>query len=187
MPSMENTSEKQTRPKRRLFRIIGIGLLLIFVVMQFIQPGKNNQHFDMTNDIATVVSVPDSVHQLLKTACYDCHSNQTNYPWYANIQPLGWWLKDHIEEGKSHLNFQDFALVEPRPGTPYNTKALRQDHKLEEVNEQVENGEMPLESYTLIHRESRLTQEQRILLIDWTNDARKELMTKNQQEPSKEE
>lgn len=177
---MENTTEKQPRPKRRILRIILIALLLIFAVMQFIQPGKNNQHLDMANDIAMVVTVPDSVHQLLKTACYDCHSNQTNYPWYANIQPLGWWLKDHIDEGKNHLNFQEFALVEPRPGTPFNTKALRQDHKLEEVYEEVESGEMPLESYTIIHREAKLTKEQRAMLMEWAGNARKELMAKNQ-------
>jgi exonuclease VII small subunit len=149
-------------------------LFLAFVAMQFIQPGKNNQSMDMANDIATVVAVPDSVHQLLKTACYDCHSNFTNYPWYSNIQPAGWWLKDHIDEGKGHLNFQEFALVQANER--YNTPALRQDHKLEEVIETVESGEMPLESYTWIHGEAKLTPAQQKMIVDWAKAARMQLV-----------
>jgi len=172
---MEAPDGKKPVRKRRIFRIIIMGLLLVFVIMQFIQPGKNNQNYNMSNDITMVVPVPDSVHQLLKKACYNCHSNQTNYPWYANIQPLGWWLRDHIREGKSHLNFQEFALVEPKPGTPYSTKALRQDHKLEEVYEQVESHEMPLVSYTRIHSEAKLNKQQEKTLLEWVNTARKDL------------
>ena len=160
-------------PKKRWLRRIGLILFLAFLVMQFIQPGKNNQSMDMTNDITTVVTVPDSVHQLLKAACYDCHSNFTNYPWYSNIQPVGWWLKDHIDEGKGGLNFQEFALV--KANDRYNTVALRQDHKLEEVIETVESGEMPLESYTWIHGEAKLTAAQKKMIIDWAEAARRQL------------
>lgn len=132
---------------------------------------------DMRNDISAVVTVPDSVHALLKTACYDCHSNYTNYPWYSNIQPIGWWLKDHIDEGKGHLNFQEFALV--KANDRYKTVALRQDHKLEEVLESQEDKWMPLDSYTWIHKEAKLSDSQRKLIIDWVNTARKELMSKD--------
>jgi hypothetical protein len=160
----------------KILRSLLLLLLLAFVAIQFFQPDKNNQSLDMTHDIATVVTVPDSVHSLLKTACYDCHSNNTNYPWYANIQPIGWWLKDHIDEGKSHLNFQEFALVEPRPNSKYNTRVLRQDHKLEEVYEQIDTGEMPLKSYTLIHGEAELNASQAKMIMDWVGNARTELI-----------
>lgn len=169
---MENKPAAAAPKKSWAKRILMI-LLIILLGIQFIQPGKNNQSMEMANDISKVVTVPDSVHALLKTACYDCHSNFTNYPWYSNLQPLGWWLKDHIDEGKSHLNFQDFALV--KANDRYPTVALRQDHKLDEVIETVESGEMPLKSYTIIHGEAKLTAAQQKMIVDWAKAARKEL------------
>lgn len=162
-----------TNKKASWLKRIVIILFLIFMGMQFFQPDKNNQSMDMSNDISKVVAVPDSVLTLLKTACYDCHSNFTNYPWYSNIQPVGWWLKDHVDEGKSKLNFQEFALV--KANDRYKTAALRQDHKLEEVIETVEEGEMPLESYTIIHKEAKLSVAQRKMIVNWAKTARNEL------------
>ncbi len=172
--TMSTTNPTTAAPRKKSWlRRILIVLLIIAAGIQFIQPGKNNQSMDMTHDIATVVTVPDSVKGILKTACYDCHSNFTQYPWYSSIQPIGWWLKDHIDEGKSHLNFQEFALV--KANDRYKTVALRQDHKLEEVAETVESGEMPMDSYTWIHAEARLTPAQKASLISWVAAARKEL------------
>jgi hypothetical protein len=167
----ENSAPKQ---KKRYGRNILLILLIAFAAIQFFQPDKNNQRFDMTNDISNVVQIPDSVHQLLKIACYDCHSNQTNYPWYTNIQPIGWWLKDHIDEGKGHINFHEFALVEASERFP--SKVLRQDHKLEEIEEQIETDEMPLKSYTLIHRDAKLSEGQKKMLLDWAAAARAQLI-----------
>jgi hypothetical protein len=167
--------EKQTKKGNKFSWIkrIGFFLLTAFAIIQFFQPGKNNQSLDMANDISKVVSVPEDVHNILKTSCYDCHSNNTAYPWYANIQPVGWWLKDHIDEGKSHINFQDFALVEGNERFP--TPILRQDHKLEEVAEMVETGEMPLKSYTIIHGGAKLDEAQKKKILDWVTSARAEL------------
>jgi len=109
------------------------------------------------NDIAYSHNVPDSVEQILKTSCYDCHSNHTFYPWYAKIQPVSLWLADHIKEGKAELNFSEFGSYSLR----------RQFHKLEEINEQVKNNEMPLTSYTIIHRDAKLTPEQKLLIANW--------------------
>jgi hypothetical protein len=173
--------EKKSNPVQRTgktglwIKRIGMFLLAAFIIIQFFQPGKNNQSIDMSYDISTVVTVPENVHSILKASCYDCHSNNTNYPWYANIQPVGWWLKDHIDEGKSHLNFQEFALVEPRPNSEYNTKEKRQDHKLEEVSETVDSGEMPLESYTVIHGDAKLSADQKKVLLNWVTTARAEI------------
>ncbi|TAD81524.1 MAG: cytochrome C [Bacteroidetes bacterium] len=154
---------------------IAIVLLVTLVGIQFVQPDKNNTDMVMANDISTVVTVPDSVHTLLKTACYDCHSNQTNYPWYTNIQPVGWWLADHIEEGKSHLNFQTFATLKPKPGGRFKTVAALQDHKLEEVRESQADKWMPLESYSFIHGDAKLTDAQRQMIINWVDSARVQL------------
>jgi len=161
--------------KPRVLRRILIMLLAVFIIMQFFQPGKNNQSMDMTNDVSTVVAVPDTVAALLKTACYDCHSNFTNYPWYSNIQPVGWWLKDHINEGKRALNFQEFTLMKPWPGGRYTTVASLQAHKLEEVNEQVKEKEMPLNSYLWIHKEAELTERQRQAIAEWATKAMQQL------------
>ena len=133
----------------------------------------------MEADISTVVHVPADVQGVLKTACYDCHSNHTKYPWYTNIQPVGWWLQDHIEEGKSHLNFQDFANLKPREGGRFKTTEALQDHKLEEITEMVKEDEMPLKSYSLIHTDAKLTDAQKQMLLVWVDSARAELKAKS--------
>lgn len=138
-------------------------LIAAFIVIQFIRPDKNISELPSENDIRVHHSVPANVLSILKRACYDCHSNNTNYPWYSNIQPVGWWLADHVEEGKEELNFSEFATY----------SAKKADHKLEEVVEMVEEGEMPLESYTFIHRDAKLTAEEAKTLMNWANSLRK--------------
>ena len=126
------------------------------VIMQFVPSAKNNSN-DATKDITTAFPVPAEVQTILKTSCYDCHSNNTVYPWYSKIQPVAWWLADHIKEGKSEVNFNVFADYKPR----------RQYKKFNEIIEQIETDEMPLSSYTIIHRETILSPAQKTLMIDW--------------------
>ena len=135
-----------------------IGLGVIVVIIQFFRPEKNDTN-DLTYDISTAYDVPDQVNQILKVACNDCHSNKTEYPWYANVQPVAWWLNDHIKDGKSHLNFSEFT----------NRPIAIQNHKWEETIEMVEEKEMPLESYTYmgLHSEADLTDGQRQAVINW--------------------
>ena len=85
-----------------------IGILVLLIVVQFIQPDLNKGSASSAQDVTHVVNVPDSVMSLLKTACYDCHSDNTRYPWYSKITPLNWWLKDHVDDGKKELNFSQF-------------------------------------------------------------------------------
>jgi hypothetical protein len=136
------------------YLLIALGVAL--VVIQFIHPAKNQSN-NNTNSITTRYDVPEPVLTVLKTACFDCHSNSTVYPWYANIQPVAWWLADHVNDGKKHLNFSEFTT----------RKIAVQNHKLEEVIEQLKEGEMPLNSYTWIHKEANLSPEQKNLLINW--------------------
>ena len=144
-----------------------IGLLVILVISQFIRPSLNKGQAHGPDNITSVVKVPDSIHSILQTACYDCHSNNTSYPWYSRVTPVNWWLNNHIDEGKKHLNFSIYAK--------YNFK--QKEHKLEEIGETVAHHEMPIESYLLIHHEARLTREQRRAIIDWAQLARQEVMT----------
>lgn len=139
--------------KKKLF----IGLVLLLVIIQFIQPEKNIAATPSKNAIANKYTVPEDVSTILKTSCYDCHSNNTVYPWYSNIQPGAWFMAHHIDEGKRELNFDEF-LSYP------NRKAA---HKLEEVAEVVEKHEMPLSSYTLIHTNAKLNDQQIKILKDW--------------------
>ena len=139
---------------KKIFIVLGI----IFVAIQFVRPDKNESS-DMTYDISNKYNTPDKVINLLKVSCNDCHSNSTKYPWYANVQPVAWWLDDHIQDGKKHLNFSEFLKL------PISI----QNHKLEEIIEEVEEREMPLESYTYLglHKEADLSDKDRKILIDW--------------------
>lgn len=141
---------------KKYLKYLLIALGVILVVIQFIHPARNQSN-DNTNSITTRYAVPEPVMAVLKTSCFDCHSNNTVYPWYANIQPVAWLLADHINDGKRHLNFSEFTK----------RKIAVQNHKLEEVIEEVKEGEMPLYSYTWIHKDAILTQAQKDLLISW--------------------
>jgi hypothetical protein len=142
-----------------------VGLLVIFIAIQLIRPERNNGQADTSQDIAHYAQVPDNVMHVLKTSCYDCHSNHTDYPWYTNINPVGLWMNHHVEEGKGELNFSEFAT--------YNKKRI--DHKLEEIAEEVEEGHMPLPSYLLIHTDAKLSKEQMKLIVDWAKSERQRL------------
>lgn len=135
-----------------------IGLLVAFVLIQFIKPEKNISD-DNTYHISTKYAVPEDVDKILKVACNDCHTNKTEYPWYANIQPVAWWLNNHVVDGKKHYNLSTFTKM----------PIAVQNHKLEETIEMVEEKEMPLASYTNfgLHKEANLTDEQRQILINW--------------------
>ncbi len=141
---------------KKALRIAGLVILAALVVIQFIRPERNLSN-DQTYALEKTYPVPADVKLILKTACNDCHSNNTEYPWYANLQPVAWFLDDHVQEGKRHLNFSTFTSM----------KVAVQNHKMEEVIEQVKEGEMPLESYTIIHRDAILTQDQQVALTSW--------------------
>lgn len=134
---------------------------LALVVLQFIRPQKNVAATVSSNRI----SASADVEQILKQSCDDCHSNNTTYPWYSNIQPVGWWLAHHVDEGKRELNFDEFATYSPR----------KKYHKLEETEEVVAEKEMPLPSYLWTHKQATLTSEQQQALIKWSKDLRAEL------------
>jgi hypothetical protein len=133
-------------------------ILLVFIAMQFIRPAKNYSNAVQKNDMATNFNVPSNVAGILKTSCYDCHSNNTRYPWYANIQPVGWMLANHVKDGKDELNFNDFTTYSKR----------RQLSKIKSVQNSIKDGSMPLSSYTLLHHNAKLSEDRKALLVEWT-------------------
>jgi hypothetical protein len=135
-----------------------VGLVAILVIIQFIRPDQNVSG-ENSKDIRNKYAVPQEVDKLLAVACNDCHSNKTSYPWYANIQPVGWWMSMHVKDGKRHLNLSEYLS---RP-------IAFQNHKFEEIMEMTEEKEMPLPSYTWLgmHPEANLTDSQRKTIMDW--------------------
>jgi len=134
-------------------RKILFGILIVLIAIQFIQPARNKNG----QVLPTAISVPGNVQPILKTACYDCHSNNTQYPWYANIQPVRSFLDWHIKEGKEELNFSEFGSYSHR----------RQINKLKAIRNSINDGSMPLSSYTLIHKNARLSAAEKALIINW--------------------
>jgi hypothetical protein len=143
--------------KRFTLKNISIALIFILLMVQSIRIDKTVEPVNPATDLISLTSANTGVSELLKTACYDCHSNQPTYPWYTNIAPVSWWIKHHINEGSSHLNFSLWGT--------YSDK--RKNHKLEECIEMIEEGEMPMTSYTLVHKEAKLTDAQKMQLVDF--------------------
>jgi hypothetical protein len=141
-------------------------LLVVLILIQFIQPPHNNGSAASATDITHVVPVPDSVMAILQRSCYDCHSNHTVYPWYSKITPVNWWLNNHINGGKRHLNFSEYTT-----GT-----FKRKIKRLDEVGETVEKHDMPLDSYLWIHKDAKLSEAQQQVLINWSKASQKLLM-----------
>lgn len=143
-------------------------LVILLIVIQFIRPSRNLSAVMSANDISRQYTVPDTVAHILQRACNDCHSNNTRYPWYTNIQPVGLWMQHHVNEGKKELNFSEFGAYTPK----------RQNHKMEEVGEQIEKGEMPLDSYLWIHKDAILSASEKETLIAWAKDLRSRIAEK---------
>jgi len=143
-------------------------LLIIFVVIQFIRPEKNIHPGPQPADISTLYPIPADVDSILSVACKDCHSNNTRYPWYNNIQPVAWFLANHVKDGKSSFNLNEFATY----------PLARQYDKIEEIKKQIDKGDMPLSSYTLIHKDAILSDAQKNKVVSWSENIRKEMEAK---------
>lgn len=144
---------KLRRGLRGLVWILVIG----FMVIQFFPPQSNSGESSSAVDFIEITSPPPEIIKLIAASCYDCHSNQTKYPWYSKVQPFGWLLQDHIDKGKADLNFSEYGEYSGR----------RKRMKLKSSISQIENGEMPLFSYRLMHSEARLSEQERQELIDF--------------------
>lgn len=145
---------------KKVIKLILVVLLVVLVIMQFIRPEKYQGGYESVALFEAETKPSQAVAGILKANCYDCHSNHTQYPWYSEIAPISYFLKDHIDEGKEHFNVSAWDS--------YSIK--KKDHKMEELVEEVEEGEMPLDSYTWIH--GNLTEEDRELLIQWAQMVR---------------
>ena len=150
---------------KRTVQLFGVGLLVVLIALQFVPVPRNAGPAEGPSSLVAAQPVPAEVQAILRRACYDCHSNHTNYPWYAAVQPVGWWLNDHVAEGKGELNFSEFAT--------YSTK--RVVRKLRSTADEVRDRHMPLKSYLLMHGEAKLTDADVTLLATWAEDLADEI------------
>ena len=144
----------------------GIGLAAGLVLIQFFQPEKNSSPVDPSEDFLTLASPPGTVAELIKGSCYDCHSNQTVYPWYSKVAPVSWYLQKHIKEGKADLNASEYGSLDKADKIEF----------LVDICEVVEAGKMPLPSFTLIHKEARLSEEDKEAICLWSEEAALKVM-----------
>jgi len=144
-------------------------LLMIFIIIQFFRPAKNLSDAVSQNDITLHFNLPENVQTILKKSCYDCHSNNTVYPWYNNVQPVALWLSNHVNDGKRELNFSEFASY----------AAKKQYRKLKTIIETIKKSEMPLNTYLWIHKDAILTNDQQTILSNWADSLSKEIKMKN--------
>lgn len=145
-----------------MLRKIVLVLLGVLVLIQFVKPAQNSAAESQTNAITNKYPMSDVVKNALAVACNDCHSNNTRYPWYSSIQPVSWYLADHVKDGKRHLNFDEFLSYD----------AKRMDKKLKEIIESQEEGWMPISSYTFIHGDAKLSTDQKKAIVDYAKEVR---------------
>ncbi|WP_299367578.1 heme-binding domain-containing protein [Winogradskyella sp.] len=147
---------------KKLLKRLGLVLLVIFVITQFFRREKNDGDIASVNAFLKDTNPPEDVKVILKTACFDCHSDHTRYPWYNSITPVNYWLADHIRHGKGEFNVSKW--------NDYSDK--QKDHKLKELSEEVEERHMPLPSYTWTHGDAKLSDEQIEAIENWVETVR---------------
>ncbi|MGY5849626.1 heme-binding domain-containing protein [Salegentibacter sp. F14] len=141
----------------KAIKIIALVFLVVLVGIQFVPTNSNQSEVVPKSDFMLVNNVPKDVQDKLKFSCYDCHSNNTEYPWYNRIQPVAWFLENHIREGKSELNFNEWGELSDR----------RKNSKLRSIISQIEDDEMPLDSYTFIHWDAKFSELEKKEIIKY--------------------
>jgi len=136
---------------------IVLAIVTVLIIIQFIQPAHNKSGQVLPTDITNTYRVPENVAVIFQNACYDCHSDNTRYPWYSNIQPMAWMMAMHIKNGKEKLNFSEFGSYSAR----------RQISKLKGIANSIKDYTMPLTSYKIMHKNAALSQADKALLLDW--------------------
>lgn len=151
----------------KVVKRILIVLLVILIAIQFYRPEMYASEYNTIAQFEAETEPTEQVKRILESKCYDCHSDNTNYPWYAQIAPISYWIADHVKEGKEHFNVSNWSI--------YSVK--RKDHKLEELIEEVEGNKMPEDSYTWLH--GNLSDKDKEALITWAKGVRASYTIKN--------
>ncbi len=153
---------------RKVLKWFAVVIAVVFLGLQFVRPARTNPSVDQTQTINAQLQLTSPVAAILDRSCHDCHSNSTRWPWYSNVVPASWFLVDHVNEGREHLNFSEWGKLDKRNA----------DKKLEEMCEEVSDKLMPMDSYTWIHRSAKLSDADIKTLCDWTEAERARLAGK---------
>ena len=141
----------------KMLKVGGIALAVLLVAIQFFRPERSNPSPDPAVELSAQVSVPPAVRSILERSCFDCHSNQTRWPWYSHIAPVSWLVARDVEEGRGRLNFSEWGSY----------KHGRRVARLEMLINEVDRGEMPPSSYLLMHGGAALSEADKDTLCAW--------------------
>lgn len=144
------------------WKYVFVTVVVIAVVIQFIRPDMAPVRVDASHTIQAVVPVPPHINDLIHRSCYDCHSNETRWPWYSQISPVSWWLKSHVNDGRSAMNFSEFASLTKK----------KQLKRLDDACDEVKKGDMPLKTYLPFHPAAKLSDADRGALCTWFTSLR---------------
>jgi len=150
---------------KKTIKIIAIVLVVMVVGIQFVRPARTNPAVDETQTIVAHTQMTPEVSSILDRSCRDCHSNKTVWPWYTQVAPVSWWLADHVNDGRRNLNISEWGRLAKD----------RQDRKLRQICDQVQDGMMPLSSYLPMHPAAKLSEQDKKTLCDWTDKERERL------------
>jgi hypothetical protein len=142
---------------KQIIRWVVMGVIVLLIAAQAVRPSRNVPRGGVAHPVTELYPLPPDIDSVFRAACYDCHSDSTRYPWYASVQPVGWWLNNHIEEGKKRLNFSEFSSYRLR----------RQFGKFKDIASEIAEGGMPLGSYLIVHTDAKLTQAQKDRIASW--------------------
>ncbi|MDA2924509.1 heme-binding domain-containing protein [Acidobacteria bacterium AH-259-O06] len=154
----------------KTLRWLAIAVPTLFIFIQFLGPEKTNPPINPPRTIAAHVQIPPEINAIFERACQNCHSHKTQWPWYSNLAPISWFVIDHVNFGRSHINLSDWAQYDQE----------KQISLFEEICEIVEKGEMPLEPYLWMHDKAHLTQQDIRAICEWTMAEQKRLMSEQQ-------
>lgn len=139
-------------------RWIGTALIVGAAGIQLVRPARTNPVTDRSRTLMAMTSVGRDAELVLERACRDCHSNDTRWPWYSNVAPVSWFVIDHVNHGRRHFNYSEWAKYDGK----------ERERLLKNVCELVRKGEMPLPSYTWMHRDARLSDADVAVMCGWT-------------------
>lgn len=153
---------------RTFFKILkwaAVVLVVIVIGIQFARPARTNPAIDQSQSLEAHTQMTPEVSSILDRSCRDCHSSKTSWPWYSNVAPVSWWVIDHVNHGRGHLNYSEWGKL----------KREDQDKTLREICDEITSGAMPLPSYLPLHSTARLSEQDKKTICDWTDAQRQRL------------
>jgi len=151
---------------KKTLKIIVVLVFVAFVGIQFVRPARENPSIAPEQTLEATTQVTEDVREIFQKSCNDCHTNQTNWRWYSEVAPISWQMVDHVNDGRQHLNFSEWTTYEAR----------RKRKKLDEICEQIQSKEMPLNQYVWIHWDAKLSNEEIKTICDWTKNESEKLI-----------